>query len=1160
MDRYRYAPTELALLERATVPVAIYQFLDKRVVTLALSAGFCKLFGFEDRAEAYYVMDHDMYRDAHPDDVARIANAAFVFATRGGEYDVVYRTFAWGQYRIIHAHGDHVYTPEGVRIAVVSYSDEGPYEENGGQENGMINQALAQALHENSLYRHMNYDYLTGLPSMTYFFELADAGRKRILEAGQVPALLFLDLSGMKFFNRKYGFAEGDKLIHAVGKLLVKYFSNENCSHFGQDHFAVYTTAEGLEERLKAIFEECKSLNDGKTLPLRAGIFLDRAGNTEVSVGCDRAKMASNVTRKSYLSHYRYFDQEMLAEAEKHQYIIDNLDRAIRDGWIQVWYQPIIRAANGRVSDEEALARWIDPVKGMLAPADFIPILEDAKLIYKLDLYVVDQVLKKMKRQADAGLFVVPQSVNLSRADFDGCDIVAELCRRVDAAGISRGKLTIEITESVIGHDFDFMKAQIERLHKLGFHVWMDDFGSGYSSLDLLLDIHFDLLKFDMRFMQHFSTSDKSRIILTELIKMAISLGIETVVEGVERKEQVEFLRDVGCAKLQGFYYCQAIPLEKIVERNRLGIQIGFENPEESSYYAALGRVSLYDLAVVANEDAASFKHYFDTMPMAILETDDRRMTVTRCNKSYREFMERSFGALQIGKPIEYARLSSGPGSSFMRAVRQCRTETKPVVMDERLPDGSMIHALVRRIAENPVTGVVACVAVVLGILDAPAQEEHITFAHVAQALSADYFDLYYVNLDTEQFTQYNADASLSDLSVESHGSDFFAVSRASALDRLYPEDRQAFIEAFTKENVMHALDVNGVFALTYRLLVDGEPMYMHMKVMRMSPESRFIIIGVTNVDAQKKRQVQRERLREERITYSRVSALTEGYVCIYTVDPQTSHYVEYSANEEYKKLGIPERGDDFFRDSRAQILRAIHPDDQQMLTEALTKDNIITAIREKGIFSVTYRLLIGDEPTYMCLKGALVVEKDGPQLILSLSNVDAQVRRDQEYASNLSAARAVANIDELTGVKNKRAYADAAAELDRRIAAKEPVEFALLVMDVDNLKRINDTHGHQAGDRYLRKACAIICGIFQHSPVFRFGGDEFAVIAQGEDYKRVDALIAQLEENNRQNAAQNDVVVACGMSRFRNDPSVSAVFDRADANMYENKKKMKAK
>ena len=605
MEKYQFDSATKAALEKLRVPLAVYQFIDKRVVTILLSDGFCELFGFDNKDDAYYVMDHDMYRATHPEDRARAADAAYRFATEGGRYEVVYRTLTRNKtdYIIVHSLGEHVMTEDGVRLAYIWYTDEGRYTSDSDGKDKALNDAMKNIVREENMIKSGYYDYLTGLPNMSYFFELARERRRSFCESGKTAALLYMDLCGMKYFNRKYSFAEGDNLLRSFADILKLYFGNENCSRFGSDHFCVITDAEGLEDTLTEIFTEFRAADSDKSLPVRVGIYLDRKGVDDISTECDRAKYACDTMRSTYVSSFRYFSDEMHAKNESRQYFIDNLDKAIREGWIEVYYQPIIRSANGTVCDEEALVRWKDPVRGMMMPSQFIPVLEEANLIYMLDLFVTEQVLEKMKKQAEAGLFVVSESVNLSRADFTACDIVEEMRRRVDAAGFSRDKINIEVTESVIGSDFEFMKSQIERFRSLGFRVWMDDFGSGYSTLDVLQSIRFDLIKFDMRFMKEFDTSEKSRIMLTELIRMAISLGVDTVCEGVETKEQADFLREIGCTMMQGYYFCRPIPFEKILERYQKVIQIGFENPEESGYYAAVGKINLYDLAILSNED-----------------------------------------------------------------------------------------------------------------------------------------------------------------------------------------------------------------------------------------------------------------------------------------------------------------------------------------------------------------------------------------------------------------------------------------------------------------------------------------------------------------------------------------------------------------------------
>ena len=595
--------------------MAVYQFIDGRVATIALSQGFLDLFGLDDRAYAYQLMDTDMYRDAHPDDVSRISEAAYRFAVEGREYETIYRNKSDkdDDYRIIHAKGHHE-IKDGTRLAVVWYTDEGNFTEGASEFSSSLNKTFNSALYRESIIHESRYDSLTGLPNMTHFFSLSETGRDELLGEEKQPAMVYFDLNGMKNFNSKYGFKEGNNLLREFAAILVRHFGADKCGRIGGDHFIAYTDDNGLKETLGKIFEECKSMNGGKTVTVRAGIFLKIIGvNLDASVACDRAKAAADAIKYYHVSAYKYFDDEMLAEIEHKQYILDNFERALSEKWIKIYYQPIIRAASGKVCDEEALSRWIDPVKGLLPPDKFIPVIENARLTYKLDLYVLEQMLEKIKEADKVGMFIVPQSLNLSRYDFDACDMVEEIRSRVDAAGIDRSKITIEITESVVGSNLEYMKLQVERFSELGFSVWLDDFGSEYSSPDLLQSMPFDLIKLDMRFMKQFYESEKTKIILTEFVRMAMNLGLETVAEGVEKEDQVEFLREIGCTKLQGYYYCKPIPPGEIVERYRKGIQIGYENPDESGYYEAVGKINLYDAAAMSREDREAIQQYFDT-------------------------------------------------------------------------------------------------------------------------------------------------------------------------------------------------------------------------------------------------------------------------------------------------------------------------------------------------------------------------------------------------------------------------------------------------------------------------------------------------------------------------------------------------------------------
>ncbi len=721
MRKYEYSKTEKAVMEKSAVPFAVYQFIDKKVTTVLVSDGFVELLGFESREDAVWMMDNDMYHDSHPDDIARIADDALRFALGEAEYNVVYRSKKNNgtqdePYHIIHAFGRHIYPRKNVRLAMVWYVDEGEFIGEGSLKPDSISKNFSFSLNVSSLLQKSNYDFLTGISNMDHFFELAGFSKARAASAGKEVVVGFANINGMKFYNRRFGFAGGDKLLRDFANLLIRHFGSENCCRLGQDNFAFLAFSEDAEKRIYALFKDFDRTAGEMNVSVRIGLYPDSMGAAEISIACDRAKYACNRLRNSNKNNFIYFDKEMLAYETNRQYIIDNLDRAIKEGWIQAYYQPIVRAANGRVCDEEALARWIDPVKGMLSPAQFIPILEDSKLIYKVDLHMVDMILDKMKKQKARGIYVVPISVNLSRTDFDACDIVYEITKRVDMAGIGREMLTIEITESVVGTDFDFIKEQVEKFQNLGFKVWMDDFGSGYSSLDVLQSIHFDLIKLDMRFMQQFE-NENSKVILTELMKMALGLGLETVCEGVETKEQVDFLAEIGCTKLQGYYYTKPISFDQIMKRYLAGVQIGFENPAESDYYGSIGRINLYDMAVIANDDPEAFDRYFNMLPMAVIETDEKTLGIVRCNHSYREFLKRSFGGSEAEKKLSYEAFGNSLSSGFANALKKIHDGDDRAFIEENINRDSVIHAFARRIAINPVNGVVACAIVVFGII-----------------------------------------------------------------------------------------------------------------------------------------------------------------------------------------------------------------------------------------------------------------------------------------------------------------------------------------------------------------------------------------------------------------------------------------------------------
>ncbi len=243
------------------------------------------------------------------------------------------------------------------------------------------------------------------------------------------------------------------------------------------------------------------------------------------------------------------------------QHVVNRIDEAIANDWIKVYYQPVIRTLTGELCGFESLARWIDPEYGFLSPAQFITSLEEAELIYKLDIFMIEKVCSDIHDRLSSDLEMVPVSINFSRLDFLTCDMLEIVENAVNKYDVPRDYIHIEITESMMITDGDFMEGVIEGFRDHGFAVWMDDFGSGYSSLNLLKDFNVDVIKLDMSFLS--SMNVKSKAILKSLITMAKDIGIKTLAEGVETEEEKDFLHEIGCGRLQGYFYGKPMPLEE---------------------------------------------------------------------------------------------------------------------------------------------------------------------------------------------------------------------------------------------------------------------------------------------------------------------------------------------------------------------------------------------------------------------------------------------------------------------------------------------------------------------------------------------------------------------------------------------------------------------
>lgn len=646
--KYQMSASELKEIEDSVIAYGVYQVIDGRIVPLALSGGFIDMFGVP-KEQLYSILSEDVFRITHPDDLARYKNDTFAFVMNpDAEYNTSCRIKlpTDDYYVILRAQGKHRILQDGTDLCIVWYTRSAlPADDIALRNNELERREMEELRKENRNIRKMYYDVLTGLPNMFLFLQLARMAFKELDDENGYYTIMAFDFSGMKHYNSKYGLEKGDRLLRSFAGIMRNHFGSDCCSRFGEDHFYAFSFKDDVEEELESIFEETKNINNSNSLPLKAGVYKHAKKDMPVSLICDKAKIAVDMLKDSYESKYLIFDENMEKDMNIRNHILSHLDQALNERWIQVYYQPIIRAVNSRMCGEEALARWVDPELGIIMPEDFIPIIEDVRLLSKVDLYMVERILEDMiDARIKNKVPMSPVSVNISRYDFEYCDMVTEITQRVKAAEISPKYLNIEITENVSGIETDFLKEQVRRFHENGFKVWMDDFGSGYSNLNVLQDFDFDLIKLDIKFMMNFGKSKKSKGIIIKIIEMAEQLGVDTLAEGVETEEQLKFLKEIGCDKVQGLLYSSPNPIEEIILRYRLGVGLQREKMEEADYYDKIGQASLDD-PNFNSDTATKIAQHFTGIGVGIMEyIGDDKYRILRVNKSYRNYLKIMYG------------------------------------------------------------------------------------------------------------------------------------------------------------------------------------------------------------------------------------------------------------------------------------------------------------------------------------------------------------------------------------------------------------------------------------------------------------------------------------------------------------------------------------
>lgn len=417
-------------------------------------------------------------------------------------------------------------------------------------------------------------DELTGLPNLHKFQYDAMEFLKKSEVVLENWRFVFMDIGNFKNYNEKYGFSAGNAFLKIFGQYIIEEFPDELVARYSDDHFIVLAEVKDLEQRLDSLHEKIRKWESDVQMTLKAGFYMPKDQFTPPGSACDYARYACESIKKNYTVNYIEYNTMMHKEFNRKKYIVNSIDNAIKNGYIKVFYQPVVWAADGKLCGAEALARWDDPDFGFLQPGAFISILEEYHLIHKLDMAVLEIVCRDLREAMDKGLRVFPISINFSRLDFELLNLADELDSCMERYGIDKGLIHVEVTESMLGEGNAKLTGMLNNLSERGYSLWLDDFGSGYSGLNVLKDYSFDMMKIDMNFLSKFSENKKSQPILTSIVGLAEKIGMKTLSEGVETNEAYDFLRSIGCQRLQGYLFGKPMLKSELVEKIHNGTYV----------------------------------------------------------------------------------------------------------------------------------------------------------------------------------------------------------------------------------------------------------------------------------------------------------------------------------------------------------------------------------------------------------------------------------------------------------------------------------------------------------------------------------------------------------------------------------------------------------
>lgn len=478
-------------------------------------------------------------------------------------------------------------------------------------------------------------DTLTGIYNRAYFMNQT-AQMIRIHRDIQF-ILVRVDIDYFRNYNASFGTDAGNELICSMAQRIKKNVMDSGLEYatYGRIESDVFCICvpyhrELLMKAIQDTDEQLHSLKNNYSLKASFGLYIIENPDEDMEKMYGRTLEAVRECKHNVNQLYTFYNQAMEENERIAQFLSGEMGRAIKERQFVVYLQPKYSMESNSPCGAEALVRWNHPDKGMISPGQFIPVFEKNGMIIQLDYYMWDSVCSLLGEWIKEGRTVYPVSVNISRISLNNPAIVDQILNLTKKYQVPRELLQLEITESAYMSNPELMKSIISGFRKHGFMILMDDFGSGYSSLNTLKNIEVDILKIDMKFLPTGNNNVKSEKILASVIRMAGWLGMPVIVEGVETKEQVDFVVSIGCNFIQGFYFARPMPVEEyeqLIEQERIYQPKDTRDSEEM--------IQKMDEIWSSDMNSATLLQSV-ALPFAILEYGNGEVDVLRMNDNFR--------------------------------------------------------------------------------------------------------------------------------------------------------------------------------------------------------------------------------------------------------------------------------------------------------------------------------------------------------------------------------------------------------------------------------------------------------------------------------------------------------------------------------------------